>query len=193
MPREIEELASGRERRWWTSPWHERDTRSLAERLDARVFTPPPDEGSPEVAWLLGEPRSGAHLYSAGDRLPVGVEAFPGRLPNDVVLWMESPRAVIVGDTLVDFGRGLEIPVEWLPQDVTREQVADGLEPLLTRRSSSCSRHTAGRPTEPPSSVRSPDDCARSRDGREQVGASRGSCLAFTSERVGASELGCRW
>ena len=63
--------------------------------------------------------------------MPVGVEAFPGRLPNDVVLWIESSRAVIAGDTLVDFGRGLEIPVEWLPEDVTREQVANGLGRLL--------------------------------------------------------------
>ncbi len=132
VPREIEELAAGREPAVvLTSPWHERDTRSLVERLDAPVFTPPPDEGSPDVAWLLGEPRSDAHLYSGGDRLPVGVDAFPGRLPNDVVLWLESSRAVIAGDTLVDFGRGLEIPVEWLPEHVTREQVANGLAMLL--------------------------------------------------------------
>ena len=83
------------------------------------------------MAWLLGADRSDAHLYSAGDRLPVGVEALPGRLPNDLVLWIESRRAVIAGDTLVDFGQGLEIPVEWLPEDVTREQVAEGLRPLL--------------------------------------------------------------
>jgi hypothetical protein len=35
------------------------------------------------------------------------------------------------GDTLVDFGRGLEIPLEWLREGVTREQIADGLRPLL--------------------------------------------------------------
>jgi glyoxylase-like metal-dependent hydrolase (beta-lactamase superfamily II) len=52
-------------------------------------------------------------------------------LPNDLVLWIESRRAVIAGDTLVDFGQGLEIPVEWLPQSVTRQQVADGLRSLL--------------------------------------------------------------
>jgi glyoxylase-like metal-dependent hydrolase (beta-lactamase superfamily II) len=132
VPREIEELAAGREPVVvLTSPWHERDTRSLVERLDAPVFTPPPDEGSPDVAWLLGETRSDAYLYSAGDRLPVGVAAFPGRLPNDVVLWIESSRAVIAGDTFVDFGQGLEIPVDWLPAGVTREQIATGLEVLL--------------------------------------------------------------
>lgn len=131
VPREIEELAAGREPVVvLTSPWHERDTRSVVERLDAPVFTPPPDEGSPDVAWLLGEPRS-AHLYSAGDRLAIGVRAFPGRLSNDVVLWIENSRAVIAGDTLVDFGQGLEISVEWLPADVTREQVANGLKMLL--------------------------------------------------------------
>ena len=114
-----------------TCPWHERDTRNLVERLGLPVFTPLPDEGTPDVAWLLGGDRSDAHLYTAGERLPVGVEAQPGRLPNDVVLWVESRCAVIAGDTLVDFGNGLEIPVEWLPAGVTREQVAEGLRPLL--------------------------------------------------------------
>ncbi len=132
VPREIEELAAAREAVVvLTCPWHERDTRSLAERLGAPVFTPTPDEGSPDVAWLSGADRSDAHLYSAGDRLPVGVEAFPGRLPNDLVLWIESRRAVIAGDTLVDFGQGLEIPVEWLPEGMASEQVAEGLRPLL--------------------------------------------------------------
>ena len=101
------------------------------ERLGTDVFTPPPDEGSPDVAWLLGADRSHAFLFSAGERLPVGVEAFPGRLPNDVVLWIESHRAVIAGDTLVDFGHDLEIPVEWLPSGVERERIAEGLRPLL--------------------------------------------------------------
>jgi glyoxylase-like metal-dependent hydrolase (beta-lactamase superfamily II) len=132
VPSEIEGLAAGRETAVvLTCPWHERDTRSLVERLGAPVFTPPPDEGTPDVAWLLGGNRSDAHLYTAGERLRVGVEALPGRLPNDVVLWVESRCAVIAGDTLVDFGQGLEIPVEWLPAGVTREQVAEGLRPLL--------------------------------------------------------------
>jgi glyoxylase-like metal-dependent hydrolase (beta-lactamase superfamily II) len=128
VPRELEELAATREPVVvLTCPWHERDAERLVERLGAPVFTPAPDEGSPDVAWL----GSDARLYAAGDRLPIGVEAFPGRLPNDLVLWIESRRAVLAGDTLVDLGPGLEIPVEWLPGDVTREQVADGLRPLL--------------------------------------------------------------
>jgi glyoxylase-like metal-dependent hydrolase (beta-lactamase superfamily II) len=128
VPRELEELAAEREPVVvLTCPWHERDAQRLVERFGAPLFTPEPDEGSPDVAWLGDD----AHLYAAGDRLPVGVEAFPGRLPNDLVLWIESRGAVVAGDTLVDLGAGLEIPVEWLPDGVTREQVADGLRPLL--------------------------------------------------------------
>jgi hypothetical protein len=38
---------------------------------------------------------------------------------------------VIAGDTLADFGRGIEINTRWLRGGVTREQVAEGLRPLL--------------------------------------------------------------
>jgi len=37
---------------------------------------------------------------------------------------------VIAGDTLVDFGRGLDMS-EWLRENVSREQVVEGLRPLL--------------------------------------------------------------
>jgi glyoxylase-like metal-dependent hydrolase (beta-lactamase superfamily II) len=47
-----------------------------------------------------------------------------------MVLWIEGSRAVIAGDTLVDFGRGLEIS-GWLRAGATRGQVVEGLHPLL--------------------------------------------------------------
>jgi glyoxylase-like metal-dependent hydrolase (beta-lactamase superfamily II) len=47
------------------------------------------------------------------------------------VLWIESHRAVISGDTLVDFGQGLELSRRWLPEGARREQVIAGLRPLL--------------------------------------------------------------
>jgi glyoxylase-like metal-dependent hydrolase (beta-lactamase superfamily II) len=72
-----------------------------------------------------------ARPYLAGDRLPFGIEAFPGRDHNDLVLWIESRRAVVAGDTLADFGGGVAIQKEWLRGGVTREQVAEGLRPLL--------------------------------------------------------------
>jgi glyoxylase-like metal-dependent hydrolase (beta-lactamase superfamily II) len=107
-----------------TSPWHRRDAVSLAERLGAPIYVPPPDRPDPDPA--------NGRIFRAGERLPIGVEAFPGREePYDVVLYVESRRAVVAGDTLIDRGQGLEILVEWLPEGVTREQVVEGLRPLL--------------------------------------------------------------
>lgn len=58
--------------------------------------------------------------------------AFKGQKPKDMVLWVESHRAVVAGDTLVDFGDGLEMNARWLElQKVTREQVVERLRPLL--------------------------------------------------------------
>jgi glyoxylase-like metal-dependent hydrolase (beta-lactamase superfamily II) len=62
------------------------------------------------------------------------MEAYPGREGQlDLVLWSERIRAVIVGDTLIDLGNGLEIPASWLPEGVTVEQVKAGLRPLLDK------------------------------------------------------------
>jgi glyoxylase-like metal-dependent hydrolase (beta-lactamase superfamily II) len=90
-------------------------------------------DGSPDVVWLLKEGRGDARPYSAGDKLDVGVEAFPGQKPNDMVLWVESHNTVVAGDTLVDFGAGLHINPRWLGPNVTREQVVEGLRPLLDK------------------------------------------------------------
>ena len=107
------------------------------------MFVPPPDEGSPDVAWLIASDTVEGHLFSAGDRLPVGVEAFPGKEVNDLVLWVESRGAVIAGDTLVDFGQGLEIPPEWLPDGLTPAGHR-GVSTALGGRSSMCSPRAVG-------------------------------------------------
>ena len=113
-----------------TSPWHERDTRALVEKHNPPVFVTDPGEGSPDVEWLLSGEAGEPHLYSAGGGLPAGVEAaFPGREPNDVVLWVPSRRAVVAGDTLVDIGDGLTIHDPGL--STTREHVVEQLRPLL--------------------------------------------------------------
>jgi len=149
VPSEIEALANERETAIvLTCPWHERDTQRLVEQLDLPVFTPLPDsaqylmdtygitaeqagDGSPDLVWLLREEKGEARPYAPGDRLPFGADVFPGHKPNDIVLWVESQRAVISGDTLVDFGQGLEINERWLPPGVTREEIAGQLRPLL--------------------------------------------------------------
>jgi hypothetical protein len=149
VPNEILALAPEREPVIvLTAPWHERETRDLVARLGAPVYSPPADtaedlmqkygitaeqagDGSPDLDWLRsGDAR--VHWTAAGDRLPLGIEAFPGREHNDLVLWIESRQAVVAGDSLADFGDGIAIQPRWLRQDVTREQVADGLRPLLS-------------------------------------------------------------
>jgi len=124
VPDEMSSLASQRETAIvLTSPWHQRDALSLAERLDAPIYVPPPDREPDPI---------GGTVFKAGDQLPIGVEAFPGREdPFDVVLYVESRGIVVAGDTLVDRGRGIEILDEWLPEGVIREQVVEGLRPLL--------------------------------------------------------------
>jgi len=151
VPEELIALAADREPVVvLTAPWHERDTRLLVERLGAAVFAPPADtpadlarkygvaveqvaDGSPDLKWLSAAPDVEAHSYHAGDRLPFGIHAFPGRVNNDMVLWIEPRRAVVAGDALGDWGRGLQIPLEGLTLGVTHEQVRDGLLPLLER------------------------------------------------------------
>ena len=32
-------------------------------------------EGSPDARWLVSGGKGGAHVYAAGDRLPIGAEA----------------------------------------------------------------------------------------------------------------------
>ena len=88
-------------------------------------------EGSPDVAWLIREGIGEARPFAAGDRLDVGVDVLPGQKPNDTVLWVGSHGAVVAGDTLVDFGNGLEINQRWLDDEMPRERVVAGLSPLL--------------------------------------------------------------
>src|SRR5438093_7674551 len=95
-----------------TAPWHERDARSVVERLGVPVYTPLPDtaeylmetygitaeqagDGSPDVVWLLQDKKGKAFPYGPGERLPFGADVFPGHKPNDTVLWLENQRAVI--------------------------------------------------------------------------------------------------
>jgi glyoxylase-like metal-dependent hydrolase (beta-lactamase superfamily II) len=131
VPGEIEDLAADRETAIvLTCPWHRRDAVGLAERLGAPLYVPPPDAPDPN-------PVQG-HVFSAGDRLSVGVEAFPGMEANDLVLWVTSRRAIVTGDTLIVRDNGLEVPADWVggkfPADWVGgkfDQIREGLRPLL--------------------------------------------------------------
>lgn len=124
-PVHVDELAAGHETAIvLTCPWHARDAPTLSQRLGGTLYVPPPDEGDPS-------PLEGT-VFRAGDRLPVGVEAFPGMEPNDLVLWVESHRVLVVGDALIDRGAGLEFPAGWANKGVPAEQILEGLRPLLS-------------------------------------------------------------
>ena len=89
---------------------------------------------APHPEWRATEPwdpNVSSYAIDDGDRLPFGADVFQGHKKNDTVLWVESQHAVISGDTLVDFGQGLEINERWLRPGVTREEIAAGLRPLL--------------------------------------------------------------
>jgi glyoxylase-like metal-dependent hydrolase (beta-lactamase superfamily II) len=87
------------------------------------VFAPPAD--APDGSELASQ------AFVAGDSLPNGVEAFPGMEPNDLVLWIPSRRALVIGDTLIDRGRGFEFPADWANKGVAPETILEGLRPLL--------------------------------------------------------------
>ena len=152
-----------------------------------RRSTCPPDEGDPE-------PVDG-QAFNAGDRPPVGVAAFPGMEPNDLMLWVETRRALVAGDTLVDRGNGLEFRADWASQGaiaergVPPEQILEGLRSCWSCRSSSFSQRMAGRPTAPPSSTRSTE---RPTTARELVGLRRGGVRARSRPATRSSAGGQR-
>jgi glyoxylase-like metal-dependent hydrolase (beta-lactamase superfamily II) len=120
VPGELEERATAIV---LTCPWHRRDAPSLAERLGLPIYVPPPDPPDPD-------PVKGP-VFKAGDRLPIGVEAFPGREANDPVLWIEGRRALVAGDSLIERDKGLEFPRDWAPDDASPEELLAAMQPLL--------------------------------------------------------------
>ena len=102
---------------------------------------------------MSGTARAAGHPYHQSQAHPTmdaqGVSSAPlGGEPRCLTPCHEAPmkrpsvavivdayypyhRAVISGDTLVDFGQGLEINERWLRPGVTREEIAEGLRPLL--------------------------------------------------------------
>ena len=102
-----------------TCPWHRRD----APQLGLPIHVPPPDPPDPDP--VRGE------VFRGGDTLPFGVRAFEAFEPNDLVLYVESRRAVVVGDTLIDRGNGLQVNPTWPVEAVTPADVIQRLRPLL--------------------------------------------------------------
>ena len=125
-----------------TAPYHERDAR----RLDLPVHTPPaetwedwvekfgvdPEEvqgtESDDLAWLRAGEGEG-HFHGPG-AWPFGITAYAGREENDLILWVAPVGAIVTGDSLSDFGAGLDVQLGGR-KHVTRDEVVRRLRPLL--------------------------------------------------------------
>ena len=125
-----------------TAPYHERDAR----RLDLPVHTPPaetwedwvekfgvdPEEvqgrESDDLAWLRAGEGEG-HFHGPG-AWPFGITAYAGREDNDLILWVAPVGAIVTGDSLSDFGAGLDVQLGGR-KHVTRDEVVRRLRPLL--------------------------------------------------------------
>ena len=124
-----------------TAPWHERD----ASRLGLPVHTPAPDTWrdwvvkfgvdpdrvrgmeSDDLTWLRA--RGEGHFHPPG-AWPFGITAYPGREDNDLILWLPTISAIVAGDSLSDFGDGLDVHLGGRTH-VTRDDVAGRLQMLL--------------------------------------------------------------
>jgi glyoxylase-like metal-dependent hydrolase (beta-lactamase superfamily II) len=125
-----------------TAPYHERDARALG----LPVHAPPADTWedwvekfgvdpervrgmeSEDLAWLRAGEGEG-EFHEPGS-WPFGITAYAGREENDLVLWLPSVEAIVVGDTLADPGGGLDVQLGGRTH-TTRDEVVERLRPLL--------------------------------------------------------------
>jgi hypothetical protein len=83
---------------------------------------------SDDLAWLRAGEGEG-HFHGPGP-WPFGMTAHAGREDNDLILWLPSVNAIVSGDSLSDFGEGLNVQLGGRTH-VTREDVVGRLRPLL--------------------------------------------------------------
>ena len=108
--------------------WHARSAAEILERYPgASVWA-----YEPAAQWV-SERTTVTHTFAAGDELPAGVVGFEtGRLSREVVLWLPSHQALVVGDVLLGAGEDAArlCPPSWL-EGTTPEEVRATLAPVL--------------------------------------------------------------
>jgi glyoxylase-like metal-dependent hydrolase (beta-lactamase superfamily II) len=104
--------------------WHARSAEEIADHYPGATIWAPADTPD-EVAERLSSPKT----YSAGDELPGGIRTYGVSRLGDMVLYLPSHKGVAFGDVVLE---GVRIcPDDWLRDDLTRQDVADALRPLL--------------------------------------------------------------
>ncbi len=109
-----------------TVPWHYRSAQAVLDRYDgARLWLHERSLGDAEVP--------PTDTFSIGDSLPGGLQPVDGHWADEALLWSPAHGALIAGDVLLgDAEGGLHLcPDSWLPQGMTRPQLAEHLRPLL--------------------------------------------------------------
>jgi glyoxylase-like metal-dependent hydrolase (beta-lactamase superfamily II) len=75
--------------------------------------------------------------FEPGDELPGGVECFDTAREGEVLYWLPTERALVVGDVLLGAGAGKRTdplnlcPERWLSGKATLDDLRDSLRPLL--------------------------------------------------------------
>jgi glyoxylase-like metal-dependent hydrolase (beta-lactamase superfamily II) len=108
-----------------TLHYHRRSAPDLAARYDARLWAP---------AGSVARLRVPVDVpYGPGDALPGALVAHPSGRDDELVLWHRPTGALISGDVLLGGVRKpyRVCPPSWLPDGVTRADVARSLAPLL--------------------------------------------------------------
>lgn len=108
-----------------TLHYHRRSAPDLARRYGGRLWAP---AGS---VTRLRVPVDTA--YAPGDALPAGLVPYPSGRDDELVLWHPGSRSLVSGDVLLGGVRKpyRVCPRSWLPDGVTRADVARALAPLL--------------------------------------------------------------
>jgi hypothetical protein len=101
--------------------WHARSADEIAARYQGSAIWAPSDTPDGHVA--------STQTYRAGDELPAGIRALDVPRLGEVFFYLPSHRAALFGDVVLDGVRLL--PESWLRNDVTHDDVADALRPLL--------------------------------------------------------------
>jgi glyoxylase-like metal-dependent hydrolase (beta-lactamase superfamily II) len=124
VPKEIEDLAANRETAIvLTNPWHVREAREIEKRLGVPLYVPPADEEDPDP--VIG------HIFQADEELPIGVKAFLGREPNDLILWVKALNAAVVGDTIFNREGQVEFPEKRFEMHATPDEIRERMKVLL--------------------------------------------------------------
>lgn len=108
--------------------WHARSAAAILDRYPGASLW----AHEPAAPWVSERARV-TDTYAAGEELPGGVVAYEtGRRSREVVLWLASHRALIVGDVLLGAGEGSArlCPPSWL-HGTTADEVRARLAPVL--------------------------------------------------------------